>query len=288
MRLSTNTDVLAKEFGLQKAVEILIDAGFDAIDFSQFVEEFYSDVHEKSFYTEIRKFVEDKGVYFNQAHAPFGSSFFDAEKTEKRFHEIVESMRIASYLGVKQTIVHPCTHLVFDDPGAPEELYEINMNFYRRLIPYCEEYGIKVAVENMWDSRSGVIGHCVCSRPAEFVRYMDDLDDEHFVACLDIGHAVLVREKPDDMIRALGNKRLQGLHVHDVDGNRDSHTLPFYGVANWEKVMKALGEIDYQGELTFEATNFYSAPSVLWASASKYMADVGKYLISRIEAHRAK
>ena len=49
------------------------------------------------------------------------------------------------------------------------------MKFYKSLIPYCEEYGIKVAVENMWQY-PGMISHSTCSRPEEFIRYIDELD----------------------------------------------------------------------------------------------------------------
>ena len=86
------------------------------------------------------------------------------------------------------------------------------MEFYRSLIPYCEEYNIKVALENMWQYPR-TISHSTCSRPAEFVKYMDELNNPCFVACLDVGHAMLVKEKPDDMIRALGGQRLQALHM---------------------------------------------------------------------------
>jgi sugar phosphate isomerase/epimerase len=117
---------------------------------------------------------------------------------------------------------------------------------------------------------------------------MDSLDD-HFVACLDIGHAVLVREDPDKMIRALGGKYLKSLHVHDVDGVVDSHTLPFIGVTDWEAVMKALAEIDYQGEFTYEAGNFLlKTPDAIKQQALNYMGQVGKYLISRFDAYKAE
>ena len=36
MKLSSTTDQLQKAFGLEKSVELLADAGYDAIDFSQF------------------------------------------------------------------------------------------------------------------------------------------------------------------------------------------------------------------------------------------------------------
>lgn len=288
MKLSTTTGRFHRIFGFEKAIDYLAEAGYDALDFSQFDKEIYSVDYGKEYYTEIKKYAEDKGLFFNQSHAPFGSSFEDEERTQKRFDEIVTAIKRASYLGVKNIIVHPCQHLKYDVEGNPERLFEYNMEFYKKLIPYCEEYGIKVALENMWQ-HTGMINHSTCSRPEEFIRYVDELNNDCFVACLDIGHAALVREDPDEFIKKLGNKRLQCLHVHDVDGADDSHTLPFFGVVNWEKVMKALAEIDYKGDLTFEADYFMNdKPDVLLPECAKLMAKTGKHLIFRYECYKAK
>ncbi len=279
MRLSTTTGELAKHFGFNKCIDILAAAGFDCADFSQFDEYVYGENLSKDFFTELRKYSEDKGVFFNQSHAPFGSSFKDEERTKTRFTEITEAIKRASYLGVENIIVHPCQHLTYAEAGNPELLFEYNMEFYSRLIPYCEEYEIKVALENMWQY-TGMINHSTCSRPAEFIKYIDELNNDCFVACLDIGHAALVREDLADFIKALGNKRLKCLHVHDVDGTNDSHTLPYYGSIQWGKVMKALAEIDYKGDLTFEADEFMrNKPTSLYADCSVLMERTGRQLI---------
>lgn len=286
MKLSTTTDKLQVTFGFEKAIDYLAEAGYDAIDFSQFNEDIYEGDFSKDYFVEIKKYAEDKGLFFNQSHAPYGSSFVDEERTAKRFLEIVTAIKRASYLGVKNIIVHPCQHLKYDIEGNPEKLFEYNMNFYTKLIPYCEEYGIRVALENMWQ-HTGMINHSTCSRPDEFIKYVDALNNDCFVACLDIGHASLVREDVTDFIKKLGSKRLQCLHVHDVDGTNDSHTLPFYGVVNWEKVMKALADIDYKGDLTFEADSFMNnKPDVLLPECSKLMAKTGKYLVSKFENYK--
>jgi len=292
MRLSANTNPLFKAFGLEKTIDIFAGAGFDAMDLSAYESEFFTDVHDKEYYVGIKKYAQSKGLVFNQAHAPHGSSFADEEKTAKRFEEIVTSMKNASYLGVEHIIVHPCQHLIYDDEGNPERLFEYNMDFYKRLIPYCEEYGIKVAVENMWQY-PGVISHSTCSKPDEFIRYVDELNNDCFVACLDIGHCVLVREKPDDFIRALGNERLKCLHVHDVDGLYDIHAMPYLGIADWDKITKALAEIDYQGDFTYEVRPFAARseecgykrklPEELFADFYKLMSATGRYLIGKIE-----
>ena len=286
MKISTTTGLFYSKFGFEKGIDYLAEAGYDALDFSQFNKDVYDVDLSEDYLKDIRKYAEDKGLTFNQSHAPYGSSFEDEEKTAKRFVEIATAIKRASCLGVKNIIVHPCQHLKYDVEGNPEKLFEYNMEFYKKLIPYCEEYGIKVALENMWQY-TGMINHSTCSRPDEFVRYIDELNNDCFVACLDIGHASLVREDVADFIKKLGNKRLQCLHVHDVDGTNDSHTLPYFGSVNWEKVMKALAEIGYTGDLTFEADEFMSnKPDVLLPECAKLMAKTGRHLVSVFESYK--
>lgn len=283
MKISTTTGRFNVRYDLKTAIDVLSVAGYDALDFSQFDKEVYEASLSDDYYREMRKYAEDKGVYFNQSHAPFGSSYKDEEKTKQRFMEITEAMKRASLLGVRSIIVHPCQHLSYSTEGNPERLFEYNMDFYKRLVPYCEEYGIKVALENMWQN-TGFINHSTCSRPEEFIRYLDELNNECFVACLDIGHAALVREDPDVFIERLGAKRLKCLHVHDVDGVNDSHTLPFFGCIDWEKVMSALARIGYEGELTFEADNFLNdKPAELYEDCERLMAKTGRYLAGLFE-----
>ena len=118
---------------------------------------------------------------------------------------------------------------------------------------------------------------------------MDSLNSEYLVACLDAGHAMLVKEKSDDMVRAPGRKHLQCLHVHDIDGIHDSHTAPYSGIIDWTAFMEALAEIDYQGDLTFEAISFFShTPPALWQDAANYMVRVGRHLIGLFESFRNK
>lgn len=290
MKLVTTTGRFEKTFGLEKAIDIIAQSGFDAMDLSMFNNPMhYNGENDKNYYLEIKKYAEDKGIYFQQAHAPFSSSFRDEEeRTKQRFNEIVTSIKNASYLGVKHIVVHPCQHLDYHIQGNPEILFEYNMDFYGKLIPYSEEYDIKIAVENMWQMpRYNQIGHSTCSRPAEFIKYIDELNNDSIIGCLDIGHATVVCEDADAFIRALGSKRLKCLHTHDVNVNDDSHTLPFFGITNWDLVMKALADIGYEGELTYEADSFMSKlPHQLYADASKYMERTGRYLIGQFEKYK--
>ncbi len=291
MLISDTISEPLKRFGPERAVDFMADAGFDAMDFYFNSDSKYynTDTDEALFrdrFLDLRKRAEDKGIFFNQAHAPYPSSRPDPARTEEIFADIVRSMRNASYLGIPIIVVHPKQHLHYRDAGAPEALFEMNMEFYNRLKPYCEEYGIKIGVENMWQRNEKKILHSTCSRPAEFVRYLDALDPKWFVGCLDIGHTNLVCEDSADFIRALGHDRLKAIHLHDNDGIQDLHTLPYFGIINWKETMKALKEIDYDGFLTFEIGEVFSKMSdELLLSAYRHMVATGKQLVTMFEGN---
>ena len=107
MILSNTTCHITYHLPLKDTIDVMARAGFDGMDFSAGNEEYYSDIHDKNFYLEMKKYAEDKGLVFNQAHAPTMPPVFDMKECEVRYKRIVGAMRNASYLGAKSIIVHP-------------------------------------------------------------------------------------------------------------------------------------------------------------------------------------
>lgn len=274
--------------GIDRAITFLADAGFDAYDFSciKMNDPTYF-MNQENWRDEIRRYkdVADRaGIVCNQAHAPFPSSVGDAEKNEIIFEQIVRSMEGAAILGAKCIVVHPKQHLCYAEHAA--ELKEMNLEFYSRLIPYAEKFGIKIATENMWQWNKHA-KHPIdstCSRAPEFCEYIDMINSPYLVGCLDIGHVFLTGADLGDFIRTMGKDRLQALHVHDNDFLHDSHTLPYLLNIDFAEMTTALREIGYEGDLTFEANAFYrNIPDALLPAAARYMCEVGKYLASQIQ-----
>lgn len=284
MKISTQCKFFLKNISSRKeVVDILAEAGYDCIDFS-FFELPCGDNLENEF-AELKKYAASLGVTFNQAHAPFPTSVGDEEKDREIFGNVVRAMELASILGVKHIIVHPKEHLNYK--GNEELLKKINFDFYTSLIPYCEKYNIKVAIENMWqwDTNRSCISSSTCALPAEHAEYVDMLNSPWFVACLDIGHAALVGEDITVAIKTLGHDRLKALHVHDVDYKKDKHTLPGVEKLNYTEIAEALNEIDYDGELTLEADEFLcNFEKGFWCTAARFMADRARFIANMIES----
>ena len=279
MILSANMIRVHDAFGIKKTFDIFAQAGFQGMDFNNDVREYFTTEHDEAFYRDLGNYARERGITICQAHAPFPSSYPEADKTALRFEQIVQGMKNASYLGAPMIVIHPCTHLNYDENA--EALFEINLDFYRRLIPYAREYNIKIAIENI-----GRVS--VTSTPERLNKLYDTLGDPVFTVCFDVGHCLLQGVDPAEAIRAIGDRLVNGCtHVHDNFGDSDAHTLPFYGAVKWDTVMKALADIGYEGELNYEASNFLkNLPVDLYFDGLSYMAKVGKYLVDRFEQYR--
>lgn len=285
---STQTLISEMRFGIKRSVEIIMDAGFPAIDITMhspatfFLEDDYRQTAR-----ELREMTDARGVVFNQAHAPFGGGYDNY--TQNLVPTFPRAFEFASLCGIKNVIVHPLQRGRYY--GHAEELFEMNMEFYTGLAPLAKENGIKIAIENMWqrNPQSKYICDDVCADPVELARYYDTLNDpEAFTVCLDLGHVAICGREPEDAIRTLGS-RIGALHVHDVDYVSDLHTLPGVGKVNWKEVCRALADVDYKGEITLEADYFMkNMDDELIPMAERMLEVSARHLAEQVEAFKAE
>ena len=297
MKLTMNIGALVKFFPLEDVCAMVRDAGFDSIDYSlefmkdadhMFAGSDYLAVAEK-----VRKTIEGFDLPITQTHAPFSFGQFSDENVYRDFiyPSVVRSVEISAALGASTVIVHPLHHMLYS--GHEEEIFRLNMEYYRSLIPVAQSCGIKIAVENMFqkDARRGIITHDTCSTIPEFLRYIDTLDSPWITACLDVGHVglPLQKDEPWDFIRALGHERLGALHIHDNNYRSDDHVLPYCGKIDWTEVTKALGEIDYAGDFTYEVRlpGLYQFQNKELANITlDFAGKIGRFLVAEVEANR--
>lgn len=286
MLISQHTKVLSKKFGVEKAVRMLAEAGFTAVDISMF------DAWDPPFLDNsaeiikrLNKLKKELGITYNQAHAPVGEY---TEYVKKIIPCLPKVIAAAGELEIENVVVHPIMKGYYYDNA--KEMFDINIDFYSSLIPYAKESGVKIAIENMWQRHrvTNRIIDNIAADPNELAQIYDTLNrPDIFTVCLDIGHVALCGREPEDAVRIIGGERLGALHVHDVDYIEDLHTLPGIGKIVWERVAKALAEIDYKGDLTLEAYGFYkNFEDDFLPDALKFMATRTQYLADKIEAYK--
>ena len=291
MKISTQTSHVVSRLGMEAGIKLLCEAGYDALDLSLFemsndASPFNGDDY-RTYTKWVRSLANDRGVTFNQAHAPFVFNWADREIYEKVAQpRVLRAVEIAALVGAHTIIVHPIHHQPY--PGHEREMHTLNVEYYQAFIPVCRAYGIKVAVENMWqrDPIRKYIVDDVGSRGATLAALVDDLNAiaPCFTACLDVGHSVLVGEETQNAIYALGAERLGALHVHDNNYREDQHTLPGLGRMNWPEITTALREIGYRGEFTYEADAFLKGFTTdVLPIAVRFMVDIARHWAAKCE-----
>ena len=287
MLISTQTGHSVGRLGFEQGVLTLKNAGYDCLDLSLF-----EMIRDDSPYIagDWRKLVEERkaycdanGIIFNQSHAPFSFAWADENIRENIAKPRVEqSLEISAMMGVKIAVVHPLHWMPY--LGHEDEINELNIQYYKSLVPLARNLGVKIALENMWQKE--VKRKCICTDVAGFAKdhaaLIDAIDSEWVVACLDVGHCSLVGEEAEDTIRILGHDRLKSVHLHDNDYQGDRHTIPGLGLMNWDNIMKAFDDIKYDGEFTYEADAFLKGfDNEFFPTAVEFMVKRAKHLVSK-------
>jgi hexulose-6-phosphate isomerase len=115
----------------------------------------------------------------------------------------------------------------------------------RKLIPYAEETGIKIGIENVWNN--------FLISPLEAARYIDELDSEMVGWYFDVGN-IIRYGWPEQWIKILG-KRIIRLDAKEYSRKKQSEEGIWKGFdvklmdgdCNWPVVLQALNEIGFHG-----------------------------------------
>ncbi|MBQ0084392.1 MAG: sugar phosphate isomerase/epimerase [Clostridiales bacterium] len=297
--LSTQTgDLITDGESARKYFPILAASGFEAVDFGFNAVVIQENIRKKlplrvldlpkeemlDYFREIKAAADESGIVFGQTHAHYQTLLpSDDKEYNKYLYEcLLKEIEITALFSCPKIVIHP----VFSGiPGAWSEEYvkELTFEVFESLIPTLKKYNITACLENMWYADKGKIYGAACSNWSTVSLWIDELNQlagcELFGFCFDTGHAVLTGSDPVNGITALKGK-IAAVHLHDNDGLHDSHTLPFSGISNWDRIMKALVNIGYSGALNFEAQNAWKMfPEPLYGDAIKLLGTVGRYFI---------
>lgn len=269
MRISTNTASCMTSKGSTKllgdieALKKLREAGFDTVDLS-FVFQNNPDFILRApdwerRIEELGLAAEALGITFNQCHYPFDVMFrphFTSNGYDELFAEMTRrAISAAGMLKIPHGVMHPQTF--------PELNHERKACLERNralLYGYVEQgirCGVRTAIENMPPvlDRSYPLRYGM--HYDDVIELVDSFHEPRWVGiCWDTGHANLAKFDQPRALHAVG-KRLIALHINDNSCNGfDEHLIPFLGTNDWNGILQALVDIDYQGDLTYETGRF--------------------------------
>jgi hexulose-6-phosphate isomerase len=123
-----------------------------------------------------------------------------------------------------------------------DQVWQRSQEEVRKAIPQAKELGVHIAIEVVWND--------FITKPDQLVKYVDDFQDPIVGAYFDVSNMIKYGVPPADWIRALGKRMLK----FDFKGysNEKKWVDIGEGDENWPEVLKALGEIGYDGWATSE------------------------------------
>lgn len=290
-----------KRYGIQRALEICAESGFDSIDFNlneygseADTEGVYarSDDDIREYFTRIGERAHALGLIVGQTHGRLRIATPDPAYCALARENARRDLLASAALGAPYCIMHSVSTFWFPNDTA-EQMHARNLDFFSSLIPYAEAYGVAMTQETFGDTKRGeqrVLEFYGDSR--ELLRTHRALDTKCKALCLDSGHtnsSVCVAKQtmgfpvpgPAETVRLFGSE-LKALHLNDNNGFTDQH-LPPRAIAaveavDWAAVLDALDEIGFDGVYNFE-TNIGAFGTFLEEAMHFY----GKYMRALVD-----
>ena len=209
-------------------------AGFDGVELNSHMDQ-----------DEVVRALEDTGL---KAASVCGSKHWDkplSSPDEKVRNEgqaaLQQTIRDAKRYGATSILLVPG---VARGGVTYEQCWERSIAEIRKALPLCEETGVKIAVENVWND--------FLMKPQQAKDYLAAINSPWVGFHFDIGNHVKFGPS-EEWIKVLG-KQILKLHIKDYSTKPDANgKVPGFGVKllegdnNWPVIMAELDKIGYNG-----------------------------------------
>lgn len=292
MRIATSTNIVferadGSRIPMETSIDMCAAAGYKVLDLC-FVDMTtvptpFKEANWKAYIEALGQQAKDLGITFTQAHAPIQDFCNPSADQDTAWEWVCRSVEGCGMLGIKWLVVHPSTKVV--DGKMDEATQEENVAYFRKLADYAKDFGVGIAIENMWGkTREGVKRYAI--EASELVSLIGAIDRHNVGACWDTEHGAIENLDQPAAIRLLG-ELLVATHISDLTSGQHVHILPYVGFVEWESIYEAFADIKYEGVFAFEMQHYLlRMPEPLMAQMLKLSVDVGTYMIERINAYR--
>lgn len=290
MRLSTSTNILDYapnvpngRIDIFECLRLCREAGFSVMDMNFFdhglPDGFLLQDDWENQICKIYRHAQSLGVTFSQSHLMF-YNIFEAHKNRMTYEELMKRGIIASgILGVNWAVTHLGTYYK-DGAYSQEESKKKNAMYLLPHLELAKEHGLGIAVENIPDSSK----RNYTGSPIELIDFVDYMKADNLGICWDFGHGNLMGIDQYEWIIRMG-QRIKATHVADNSGLKDEHLAPYHGNIDWDRMIKALNEIGYNNDFTYEIHNMTkNVPIDNRFSQLVYLNDIGRSLLGRFES----
>jgi len=239
--------------------------GFEAVEV--FATRTHFDYHDAAAIARLGDWLKETGLALHGIHAPvveslasgdrwgapISNAVSDTAKQQAAVREADAALNIARRIGADVFVVHLGTPA---DQGG-ENNRTAAFRSVEQICRLAEPVGIRVALE--------VIPNPL-SDGASLVEMLErDLDAPRAGICLDFGHAFLLGDVPDTIETVA--EHLITTHVHDNNGRKDAHLVPFDGRIDWDIALMTMQKVGYDGTYLMELANTGGSTKVVLEQA---------------------
>ncbi len=238
-----------------EAVRFYEDTGFTHLDYSFYSmakpdHPFMSD-NWKEQVLEAKAAAVEMGFDFVQAHAPCCQ--FRGPEMEFGLKATIRCIEACGILGIQNVVIHSGCWDGFPYPDARDAYHKENEPFLRALIPAMEANNVHILFENTTIKHTD--GNYFPIHGEDMNAFIQFMDHPLFGAAWDVGHAHVDALDQRKEINVMGSN-LRALHIHDNNGLRDAHAVPFCGSLDYDNLIQGLIDIEYKGYFTLETGGF--------------------------------
>ncbi len=242
-----------------ESLRLAKNAGFDGVELALNETGETSLESKPSEFAEIKKLTEELGLelYSVACGLYWDYSITDDDKAVRAKAEdiVKKEIDMAAALGCDSCLVIPGTVCAdFVNPNKVtdyQDAYDRSLDAFTRLKEYAEAAKVNIGLENVWNK--------FLTSPIEMREFIDKIGSDYVGSYFDVGN-VLFNGFPEQWIKILG-KRIKKVHFKDyrkVAGGLHGFVDLLAGDVDYPAVVKALGDIGYDGWVTAEMIPNYN------------------------------
>lgn len=209
------------------------------------------------------------GLEVENAHMPFSNMncmWLEGIEGDAYCDMLCRLIRQAHTYGVPTLVVH------LTRTKTPPQANKLGYSRFMRLVDTAESSGVNLAFENL-------------KAYERLYQFMPMVDSSRVGVCFDSGHNNC--HCPDRRVAVDFAQRIMAVHLHDNDGTRDAHLMPFDGTTDWAQVKRELIACAYKGawslEIEYDPQGIFSARRAKTAAEFYSELSAEQYLQTAIE-----
>ncbi len=259
------------EYSIYEIMEILLDAGIKSVEFWAETPEFWKTRGDETTQVILEEAISimPEGCTLHAPILDLNPASYNDYVHEATIKETLWSLELANRIGARYVTIHAGKRTVHRTPT--NEDWEKFFRYLAKCKKKADSLGLKLALENSMPAIRNM-----CSTPAEMKEVLERIPGLSLT--FDVVHAFIVSPgNALSFVRELGDKMIN-VHVGAPHDGRPH--FPSHRNKNMEKVLRALHDTGYKGDLTIEIDDkVYSAP-MSREEKTRELSEERKYLES--------